>query len=463
MSSFKRNVIFLVFAVCACLILSTPSVWGAETQTQTHPTHNLKAGAAKVDITPKDLTGLIGEAVTTFTGVHDHIYARAVVLDNGTNSAAIVSVDLNEIGSTLSIRERIAKELAIPADHIMIAATVNHDAPRSGPITPGSPAAREGKPKTTPAYTQQVDESIFEAVRQAKAAMQPARMGFATGNVDVAINRASRDQVAWGGGPIEDGYVDKTVWVVKFEDMSGVPIAILMNAAVHSNATAGQPDNNIAGDIAGVAEHYVEHQFKDKVVALWTMSASADAYPKFNRKMDQSGDPDAGYKAQELMGTTVGAEVMTVVKAISNMTPVVNIAAAERAVPCALNPNYINPGGLHAAPGAPARPIGGGPGGGPDLQPVKPGEMLDIRLGLIRLNQFAITGVSGELGSAILVHLKKVTPFTNTVMVTAANDRDGYIPEDASWDKMQKVAFSKGCAEAAIVNNLAEMMNASFH
>jgi hypothetical protein len=449
-SSFKRNFGFLVFALSTCLVLSTPLVGSAEM-------HNLKAGAAKVDITPKDFIGLVGEGVSSFQGTHDPIYARALVLDNGVNSTAIVSVDLNEIGNTLPLRERIAKELAIPADHIMIAATVNHDAPRSGPVTPGTPAARENKPKTTQAYTQQVDESIVKALWQAKAALQPARMGFANGAVDVAINRASRDQKAWGGGPIEDGYVDKTVWVVKFEDLSGAPIAILMNAAVHSNASAGSPDNNIAGDIAGVAEQYVEHQFKSKAVALWTMGAAADAYPKFSRKMDQSGDPDAGYKAQELMGSTVGAEVMTVAKAINNMTPVVNIAAAERAVPCALNQNYINPGG-HPGQGV----VGGGPGGGPDLQPVNPGETLDIRMGLIRLNQFAITGVSGELGSAIFVHLKKVSPFTNTIMVTASNDRDGYIPEDANWDRMQKVAFTKGCAEAVIVNNLAEMMNESF-
>jgi neutral ceramidase len=85
--------------------------------------------------------------------------------------------------------------------------------------------------------------------------------------------------------------------------------------------------------------------------------------------------------------------------------------------------------------------------------------MLDLHLGLIRINQIAIASVSGEVATNIHQHLKKVSPFANTMMVTLANDRVGYIPDDANWDRMSNAAFVRGCAEKAIVDNLLEMMN----
>jgi hypothetical protein len=61
----------------------------------------------------------------------------------------------------------------------------------------------------------------------------------------------------------------------------------------------------------------------------------------------------------------------------------------------------------------------------------------------------------------IYTHLKKDSPFANTIMVTLANDRVGYIPDEANWDRMGNAAFVRGCAEKAIVDNLVDMMNAT--
>jgi hypothetical protein len=40
-----------------------------------------------------------------------------LVLDNGANTAAIVALDLIETGDTTPGRQRIQRELGIPADH----------------------------------------------------------------------------------------------------------------------------------------------------------------------------------------------------------------------------------------------------------------------------------------------------------------------------------------------------------
>ena len=130
----RLNTVFTCMATYALAFFSSP-MYAAET-------NSLRAGAAKVNITPKDLTGLVSVWAKPFTGVHDPIFARAVVIENGVNSAVIVSLDLVEFGDTMALRQRIQRELAIPAQHIIIAATHDHNAPRGGPLTPGtSPAA----------------------------------------------------------------------------------------------------------------------------------------------------------------------------------------------------------------------------------------------------------------------------------------------------------------------------------
>src|SRR5579863_4833052 len=96
MRSFQQTVVFLVFAVCACLSLAAPRSWGADTP-------KLRVGVAKVEITPKDLTGLVGIVTRPYGGVHDPLYARALVLDNGVTKAAIVALDLVEMGNTLPL------------------------------------------------------------------------------------------------------------------------------------------------------------------------------------------------------------------------------------------------------------------------------------------------------------------------------------------------------------------------
>jgi len=50
-----------------------------------------KAGAAKIDITPTQLP-------KNSEGILDHIYARAIVIDNGSTSAALVSADVGMLG-----------------------------------------------------------------------------------------------------------------------------------------------------------------------------------------------------------------------------------------------------------------------------------------------------------------------------------------------------------------------------
>ena len=413
---------------------------------------DLRAGAAKLEITPNKLKGL-NSFGGDFTDVHDPIFARGLVLDNGSTGVAIVALDLIEIGDTTPVRQRIEKELGIPVSHILITASHDHNAPRAGAVTPGG-VAHPNTPETD-LFTQTLFNKIVAVVKQAKDSARPAKFGLETGSVDVNVNRDEYKTQGWGLGYSPDRQSDKTVWVMKFETTLGDPIAILFNYAVHSTVTLGTA--RLGGDLAGEAERFVEQKYHEKLVALYTMGPAGDQNPKYNGAFPTSGgegtggggmnaqrEPEnsaAAFDAVRAQGFMIGSEVVRLSSGIRQMASSVRLDAAERIIACPTKPgsNML-----------------------PDMKQEQTATM-PLHLGLIRINDVALTAVSGEVVTNIYWHLKKETPLANTLMLTIANDRLGYIADDAAYDtpyfEVHGSPLARGCAENGIVNNLVEMIN----
>ncbi|HEY8743283.1 MAG TPA: neutral/alkaline non-lysosomal ceramidase N-terminal domain-containing protein, partial [Chloroflexota bacterium] len=94
----------------------------------------LRAGAARVVVTPPLGVSLAGSYHDRrANGLHDDLYARALVIDDGATQVAIVSVDVIGVRSatTVAARHLIEHLCGIPGDNVLIAATHNH----SGPLT----------------------------------------------------------------------------------------------------------------------------------------------------------------------------------------------------------------------------------------------------------------------------------------------------------------------------------------
>jgi neutral ceramidase len=428
----------------------------------------LRVGVAKVDITPTSLKKLnpVGGPGPyggggDFIGIHDPLFARALVLDNGVTTVAIVSLDSVEIFDTLPLRQRIQRELGIAADHIMLAASHSHSAPRlrnGDPPYPGAVGLGESAPSGPPtppipemdAHLKVVDDKIVDALRRAKASMQPARMGFGTGRADVNVNSdLYRPGKGWGGGFNPDGVSDKTVSVVKFETLNGDPIAVLFNYAVHSTVTINSW--LVSADLAGAASHVVEQRYDDKLVALYTMGAAGDQVPKFSGGSQSTGPQPvrgdasnregiarAAFPAMEAQGYMLGAEVIRVTRQIQATTTAPRIAAAESQITCPAKTDQ------------------------PRWQEFKDGAT--IHFGVILIDRLAITGVSAEVVTNIYWHLKKASPLTDTIMLTDSNGHLGYLVDDASYDRGNGVhqLFSsplvRGCAENGLVNGLVGLI-----
>ena len=91
----------------------------------------------------------------------------------------------------------------------------------------------------------------------------------------------------------------------------------------------------------------------------------------------------------------------------------------------------------------------------------------NLRLGLLTVGDVMIGAVNAEVFSPIAQRLKRESPYKATMMATLTNGsaRSGYIPDDASYAKYTFEVLSSrvqpGCAEAAIVNGLLELMDDS--
>src|SRR6516165_2456413 len=93
-------------------------------------TGNLRAGAARVEITPSaDELPFPARNLPPFVGVHDPVFARALVLNDGTTEVAFVIVDVTEIPEPDQFSKSVADALGIPASHIILAASHTHSEP----------------------------------------------------------------------------------------------------------------------------------------------------------------------------------------------------------------------------------------------------------------------------------------------------------------------------------------------
>ena len=351
----------------------------------------------------------------------------------GLRKTAIVSADVIGFGNTLweRVAQRVAAETGLARERLLLAAVHTHGAPSTGVYE------REPSPKQA-SYIAGLEDAIVEAVKKARAALQPARVGFGTGRANVNVNRRAR--TAYGGwwlGVNPDGPWDETVAVVKFESAAGKPIAIFSNFAVHGTVM-GEQNMRITGDLPGAAARFVERELGGEVVAQWTSGAAGDQNaiygPEQRLRSVGSARPDRS-----------GEEIVRVARSIKTSARVPAVRGAQKVV--------VPVPGQKLAPGATRKD--------PEVRFVD-ADPVNVRLSLLRIGDIALAGVSGEVLTGIGTRLKKQSRLPATIMVTRANGSSGYLPDDAAYGtgryEIQTARVKRGCAESAIVNGLVEMM-----
>lgn len=235
----KRDLFGALAVLCVSLVMVSSAVAG-----------QLRAGAARVDVSPPTFPVLINGGMTSrsATGVTTPVYARAVVLDDGQRRVAIVVVDSCMVPRQLldDAKELASRRTEIPRDRILISATHTHTAPAAMGCL-GTNA--------DPEYVPYLRIKLAEAIAAAEANLEPAQVGWASCEaphytaVRRWIRRPDRIEEDPFGNPTvranmhaarnlddvigESGPEDPQLSLISLQAQDGRPIAVLANFSMH--------------------------------------------------------------------------------------------------------------------------------------------------------------------------------------------------------------------------------------
>lgn len=443
---------------------------------------HLRAGAAKVDITPRQ-NDLKNPATDV---IRDHLFARAIVVDDGRTCAVLIGFDLSKVDTQAIVNgiSRAAASTGCPAANFIVSATHTHSSSTHG-LEIGPPLAKEQ------------EDTIVAVANAAKARLAPARVGYGTARVDLNVNRElfHAAQQEWAHEPNPEGPSDKTLAVVEFIGADYVPIGVYMNYGMH-------PDNFFAtgvlsADFPGEASRYIENLFDNRTVAIFSQAPEGDQNPMYGEPaitLFRHGDPlvekisapqppsppwgpdMAGrgrgdklppvppekmeeYKraieitgaSVTMMGTVIASNALRLMRYEMQPVDTAQIWGGQESVTC---PTRVKADAGNQMNGSAPSATREGPG-------------KQILVSVMRIGDIYFAGVDGEIYSEIGMHLKAASPASQTLVVALANGGgNGYILSDNAYSQQTAKAGSTGlvpgCAEHKIVAKAVELIRRSY-
>ncbi len=247
---------------------------------------HLLAGTGRTDITPAPGTpqgGWGAQRHQRGLGADLPFYATALVVKDAHQTVAIVDVDAIGFDPqwTQTILTAIVQLSGLPQSHIRLSCTHTH----SGPNTFRIPVITEGRDMILE-YLEGLPLQIAGAVWQAQQNLRPVRIAAGTGICDINLNRRQKTgdgQIVVGRNP--DGPVDRTVRVVRIDDLDEHPVATLVHYACHPT-TMGWQTQYATPDYPGMCKRVVEEQLGGK--CLFLQGATGDIGPRLGFTGDLS-------------------------------------------------------------------------------------------------------------------------------------------------------------------------------
>ena len=301
------------FISLSLVLLSSLRLMGQVIDGQFPLASNLKAGVAKVDITPNILAGItvVGHR-REVTGVRDPLRAGVLLLDDGATKAAIVTMDT--IGAweemVKLVREGIEKETGVPAANIMVTAAHNH----SGP----------GYVENS-AWGAELVKKVTAAAKEAAGNTRVVSIGYGEDRIGFGINRRKTIDGRAVVSLNPDGPNDPRVKVLRFDDgKSLTPMAVLMHAVCHpcffTWGDKGSPPYpkgypKMSADFPGEAQTFVESVYGQKTSVMFMQGCAGDIRPNLPGYPYRCADEaDIQWAGRDLGGAVVRALALSVTR-----------------------------------------------------------------------------------------------------------------------------------------------------
>lgn len=402
---------------------------------------SLQAGAAKVCITPPVGSLIVGDLGPIVSRrVHDDLYVRALVLDDGAGRLAFAVVDTCLLDRPVcdEAKHLIAAQTGIAPERVLISAVHTH----SGGAVCG---AHLSEPDET--YRRTIAPRIAEAVAAALRNLAPAKIGWGSTSVPQHVycrrlfikpgvtytnqlgQITDRAKMNWDSPHPADGEptgpIDPEVFVLSVQHADGSPLALLANYSLHYVGDVAPGD--ISADYFGAfANRIAELLGADAAfVGMLSNGTSGD----INNWNPQAGHQSpAPYSQIERVAGDVAREVFQVVQRIDHHLNAPLRAALKECVVATRRPApaEVDQARAHLA-GRPLAQLTTWTDNYAREQTLLADYPAEVSLPLqvLHIGELAIAAWPGEIFAASGLALKQHKPLFN---IELANGWFGYIP-----------------------------------
>ncbi len=375
-------------------------------------------GAGRADITPAvaeydvPLGGYGDRQGKPCEGIHDRIYANALVLKDGANLVCAVATDLLFIPR--SLKEEVVKAVGDPEiryDTLFIAAAHDHAAPESMCMNRRNTLGNKYIGVFNERLLLETAQRIAPAIKEAKENLGPIEMGVASGKIPNLNYNRRRDPV-----------VDDEMVVATFARPGGELVAVFVNFTAHPTIT-GSRNMLLSGEWPGYMARAVQAQLGAELPVLYMNGPEGDQAPRVAR------EPGKGvFERIERYGTAVGEKALELLATVTTQ-PIdrLHLEFASIELPeTKLSPVFAMIAGTEYR--------------------VKPDELerglaelipTQAEVGLLVVGDLLLVGIPGEPIAAIGLEIERRARdlgFRHPVVIGLANDFIGYIltPEEYS-------------------------------
>jgi hypothetical protein len=363
-----------------------------------------QAGVAVREVTPDPLLPVSGGVGPSHpvTRKEGELTVRALVLENNGIRVAIVSADFLGFPALLGNKVRAAVK-GVPPENILIGATHTHSAPDCYGFPDG-----QGGTASDPKYLEFVCRRMAEAINEAVANLQPARLKIATGQAQgkIAYNYYAEQ------------LFDPRCHVIQALDISGKPIATLVNYAIHPE---------VLGNKAGVCSPDLIGPLYDHLAGngggtgIFMNGALGGMITADNRL--PGGGAARTWEECLRIGRLLAEEALRIIRdAPEQVSPAIYCAARPLALP-------VDSPLMRAL----ARELPGG-------EAMAEGKVT-TQLNLVNIGNAQILTIPGEAMPNIGFYLKRKMQGTHNLLFGLTNDAFGYILAKEDYDSFSRYAY----------------------
>jgi neutral ceramidase len=417
----------------------------------------IKAGAAKVDITPPYGTIINGDFLPMYVkDIHDSLYAKALAFSNDKQRFVFVVVDNMTLDGDIinDAKLSIKKLTGLLPGEVMISSTHAHSC---GSVMEVATCSADL------AYRLAMPGKIAQAVQLALKNLQPAKIAW--GHVDVpkhvscrrwymkpgfnAISPFGDTDKVWMNPPIGSKFLDKPVSptdpqvsFLAVKATTGKWIGLLANYSTHY--VADIPENTISADYFGEIDIQLKAKLKagNNFVGIMSNGTSGDVNT-FDFRGEKNYPTVSFEKNKFIAGDITDSIILSLQKVIWNSKPVFKTATdeiliatrkpapqmLERSAALVKTTNYKNLNTTDKASDAIARLYA--------MEIVKLNHYQPDKIYLpvqaIRLGDGTIGTLPGEFFSETGLNLKKQAPGKYYFSISLANSMVGYVPPAAQF------------------------------